>query len=234
MIHPNEAMFQERQPEGLGGRFYGVYPAIVKDNQDPDGQGKVKICLPGFPDPKSADCQMWARMSTFMAGSNRGSWFLPDVDDEVLVSFQAGDVSKPFVLGMLWNGQDKPPQTMASGNDLKVLRSRNGLKITLDDADGKERMKLETPGGVSLELKDGPGGVEIIDSNGNSVKLSSSGVSVQSSGKVDVSASTVSVSAGSVTIDAGTTRVSGVLQTDTLIATTVIASTYTPGAGNIW
>jgi uncharacterized protein involved in type VI secretion and phage assembly len=171
-----------------------------------------------------------------MGGNNRGSWFVPDVNDEVLVSFEAGDVRRPFVLGSLWNGEDAPPETMDSAgtNDLKVLRSRNGVKVTLDDADGQEKFIVETPGGQKITMKDGPGSIEIVDSNGNSMKLESSGITITASAKVTVSASQVAVSAGMVTVDAGMSKFSGVVQCDTLISNTVISSTYTPGAGNIW
>jgi len=147
-----------------------------------------------------------------------------------------GDPRYPVIIGGLWNGQAAPPETMdgASKNYLKVIRSRNGVKITLDDHDGQEKMVLETPGGQRLTLKDGPGAVEIVDANGNSVKLESAGITVQASAKVTVQAASVDVSAGMVKVDAGMSKFSGVVQCDTLIATTVVASTYTPGAGNIW
>ena len=105
-------------------------------------------------------------MATLFAGNNRGSWFIPDVDDEVLVAFEHGDPRRPYVLGGLWNGQDAPPESMDGGgkNNKKILRSRNGVKVTLDDQDGQETLMLETPGGQKLTLKDGPGAVEIEDS----------------------------------------------------------------------
>lgn len=231
-----EVLFGEREPSGWGGRWYGVHVATVVDIKDPDSQGRVKIRLPWSPDSSSATCEVWARLAAFMAGSNRGAWFVPDVQDEVLVAFEGGDPSRPFVLGMLWNGSDSPPESMdGSGrNDKKVLRSRNGVKITLDDAQGTESMTLETPGGQSIKIHDGPGGVEIQDSNGNSVKLQASGITVDSSAKVTVNASQVAISAGMVTVDAGMSKFSGVVQADTVITNTIIAASYTPGAGNIW
>lgn len=225
-----------RLPTGFGGHFYGVYPALVTDVTDPDGQGRVKIRLPWSPDADGQAYETWARLATFMAGNNRGSWFIPDVDDEVLVAFEAGDPRRPYVVGALWNGQDAPPETMdgAGDNNLKVLRSRNGVKITLDDSQGQEQLILETPGGQSVTLKDGAGAIEIVDSNGNSVKLDSAGITVQSSAKVTISASTVEVSAGMLTVNAGMSKFSGVVQADTVITNSVVSASYTPGAGNIW
>lgn len=230
-----EAQFHERQSDGWGGRWYGVAAATVSDNKDPDGHGRVKVKLGWSPDGGGGQGFIaWARMATLFAGNNRGSWFLPDVGDEVLVAFEQGDPRRPYVLGGLWNGKDSPPESMADGNKLKVICSRNGVKITLDDNDGQEMIKLETPGGQKLTMKDGPGTVTIEDSNGNSVKLESAGITVTAAAKVTVKAAQVAVSAGMVQVDAGMSKFSGVVQCDTLIATTVIGSTYTPGAGNIW
>lgn len=217
-------------------RYYGVFPAQVTDISDPDRQGRVKVTLPWSPDNSGAGYDVWARMATLMAGNNRGSWFIPDVNDEVLIVFEAGDPRRPYVVGVLWNGQDTPPESVGSGgeNNIKSIRSRNGVKITLDDSSGQEQMTLETPGGQRIALKDGPGGVEIIDSNGNSVKLETSGITVNASAKVTINASQVAVSAGMVTVDAGMSRFSGVVQADTIISNSVISASYTPGAGNIW
>ena len=231
-----ELMHAGRVPVGLGGRWYGVYPARVSDIKDPDGQGRVKVTLPWSPDTGSAQYEAWARLATLMGGNKRGSWFIPDVDDEVLVVFEGGDPRRPYVIGGLWNGKDKPPDSMdgAGNNYRKVICSRNGVKITLDDQNGQEKLILETPGGQKITMKDGPGSIVIEDSNGNSVKLESSGITITASAKVTVNASLVQVSAGTVTVDAGMSKFSGVVQADTVICNSIISASYTPGAGNIW
>jgi uncharacterized protein involved in type VI secretion and phage assembly len=233
---PLAMMIDARVPAGLGGRWYGVYPALVSDIKDPDGQGRVKITLPWSPDTDGSRYETWARLATLMGGNHRGSWFIPDVNDEVLVVFEGGDPRRPYVLGGLWNGQDTPPDSMdgAGNNYRKVLCSRNGVRVTLDDSDGQEKLILETPGGQKMTMKDGPGTVEIIDSNGNSVKLESSGITINASAKVTINASQVEVSAGLVTVNAGMSKFSGVVQADTVISNSVISASYTPGAGNIW
>jgi len=235
-VSPFEQQLHERVPSGLGGRWYGVLPALVLDVKDPDGQGRVKVTLPWAVDDAGARYEAWARLATLMGGKNRGSWFVPDVDDEVLVAFEHGDPRRPYVLGGLWNGKDSAPESMdGSGNNYKkVLRSRNGVKVTLDDQDGQEKLILETPGGQKVTLKDGPGAVEIVDSNGNSVKLETAGVTVTASAKVTVNASMIALSAGMVTVDAGMSKFSGVVQADTVISNSVVSASYTPGAGNIW
>lgn len=227
----------ERVPSGFGGRWYGVYPALVSDINDPEGQGRVKVTLPWSPDTGSERYEAWARLAVLMAGNNRGSWFIPDVDDEVLLAFESGDPRCPYVVGTLWNGSDAPPAAMDSGgrNNLKVLRSRNGVKVTLDDEDGRESCVIETPGGQKITLKDGPGVVEIVDSNGNTLKLDASGITITASLKITINAgSMVELTAGMVTVNAGLSKFSGVVQCDTLISNAVISASYTPGAGNIW
>ena len=232
-----ETIIDVRVPSGLGGRWYGVFPALVSDIKDPDGQGRVKVTLPWSPDTGSGRYEAWARLATMMGGNNRGSWFVPDVNDEVLVVFEAGDPRRPYVIGGLWNGSDAPPDSMDGGgqNNRKVLRSRNGVKVTLDDSTGQEKMILETPGGQKLTLKDGPGTVEIVDSNGNSIKLEPAGITINASAKVTINAGAqVEVTAGMVNVSAGISKFSGVVQCDTLISNSVISASYTPGAGNIW
>ncbi|HEY0953883.1 MAG TPA: phage baseplate assembly protein V [Roseateles sp.] len=231
-----EALLRLREAGGWGGLWHGVYPALVTDIKDPDNQGRVKIKLPWSPDGAGASCELWARLATLMAGNNRGSWFIPDVDDEVLVAFEGGQALRPYVIGALWNGQDSAPETMdgAGNNDKKVLRSRNGVRLLMDDSDGQETLLIETPAGQRVTLKDGPGEVLIEDSNGNSVKLESAGITITASAKVTVNASTVNVSASMVSVDAGMSSFSGVVKADTVICNSIISASYTPGAGNIW
>ena len=148
-----------------------------------------------------------------MAGNNRGSWFVPDENDEVLVGFEGGDPRRPYVVGAL---------------------SRNGVKVTLDDTDGQEQLVLETPGGQKVTLKDGAGAVLLEDSNGNAVKLEPSGITITASAKVTVNASTAEISASMLTVDAGMATFTGVVKADTVITNSVVSGSYTPGVGNIW
>jgi uncharacterized protein involved in type VI secretion and phage assembly len=225
-----------RVPRGYGGRFYGAYPALVSNIKDPDGQGRVKVLLPWSPDGKGASYEAWARLATMMGGNNRGTWFIPDVNDEVLVIFMGGDPRQPCVVGGLWNGQDDPPQAMdgAGKNYIKTIRSRNGVQITLDDTDGKETMTLQTPGGQTVTLADGPGSITLQDSNGNSLQMQAAGITITTSATFTVNASTVDVTASTMSVNAGMHTVSGVHQADTVITNSVISASYTPGAGNIW
>lgn len=211
--------------------LFGVYSGTVLDVKDPQALGRIRVSLPSVP----GSYEGWARLAVPMAGSDRGVWFVPDAGDEVVVAFEGGEASRPFVIGSVWNGLATPPVAMdaAGGNDLKVIRSRNGVTVTLDDRDGAERFQVDTPGGQRFVLKDGPGEVTLQDANGNSVRLAASGIRIEAAARVELVAGTVHVSSGMVQVDAGMTRCSGVLQCDTLIANSVIAASYTPGAGNV-
>jgi len=121
-------------------RIAGVVFGVVTNNQDPDGLGRVKLRFPWLSD---ADESAWARIATPMAGSGRGWYSLPEVDDEVLVAFEQGDLRFPYVLGGLWNGKDKPPADNADGkNALRLIRSRSGHLVRLNDEDGQEKIEI--------------------------------------------------------------------------------------------
>ena len=163
-------------PAWLGG---GLFLADVTDVKDPDGRGRVKVRVHGVVQ-QDEDAELWAVLVTPFAGKDRGAWWVPDVGDLVAVGFVQGDPRMPAVLGGLWHGNAQPPESMdgSGNNNLKVLRTRNGVKLTMDDQDGQEKLVVETPGGQKLTLKDGPGSCELVDANGNSIKLEPSGITV--------------------------------------------------------
>ena len=217
------------------GRVSGSFLAEVIDINDPEQLARVKVRIFNFDGVSEHDGPVWARVACAFAGNNRGSFLIPDVGDEVLVTFVNDDPRYPIVLGGLWNGSDTAPEAISGGRNLrKVIRSKNGVKLTLEDQDGQEKFIVETPGGQRITLKDGPGQVTIEDGNGNSVKLETSGLTITAAVKVTVNATTVEVSAGMVTVNAGLSKFSGVVQADTVICNSIVSASYTPGAGNIW
>jgi uncharacterized protein involved in type VI secretion and phage assembly len=229
-----QALAGSQPTSGHGGRLYGVYPALVTDNQDPMGLGRVKVRLPWTTDPDGDPYEIWARVAMPMAGANRGVWFIPEPDDEVLVAFEGGRHERPIVIGAFWNGVDATPETMRSDNPIRSITSRSGIKIILDDTNGAVKLTLQTPGGQTIVCNDAPASVEISDANGNRVKMEAAGITVDTPAKFTLNASTVEVSAGMVTVNAGMSRFSGVVQSDTNITNSTISASYTPGAGNIW
>lgn len=114
-------------PDDRNVRFYGVTIAVVTNIKDPDGVGRIKVKFPWL---SGEDESAWARVLTPMAGEDRGFYFLPEVDDEVLVAFEHGDIAFPYILGSLWNGKDKPPLKNDDGkNNKRMIKSRSAIKL---------------------------------------------------------------------------------------------------------
>jgi uncharacterized protein involved in type VI secretion and phage assembly len=218
-------------PAAAEAQRYGTETAIVTDVRDPEGLGRVQIRIPAF-----NAASLWARVATLMAGSQRGTWFIPDVNDEVLVAFEAGDPRKPYVIGALWNGKDRPPAAMdgAGSNNIKEIRTRSGVQIAFNDAQGDETLVLETPGGQRVELNGGGKAIHIEDGNGNSVNLDPTGITISAAARVAVNCSTAQINAAMLEVNAGMAKFSGVVQCDTLITNKTIPASHTPEAGNIW
>lgn len=122
-------------------RLGGVYVAIVTSNEDPDNQGKIKVVFPWMNNEVESH---WARVATLYAGKDRGHYFIPEVDDEVLVVFEHGDPNHPYIVASLWNGKDELPEPghPDGKNNHKVIETRSGHKLTFDDTDGAERISL--------------------------------------------------------------------------------------------
>lgn len=126
----------------FSGQMTGLVIGLVVDNVDPDRLSRVKLKYPGLPGaPESS----WARLTTPMAGANRGWVTIPEVGDEVLVSFMHGDLQHAVVVGSLYNGVDRPPYANEDQqNNLRVFQSRSGHRVTFDDSAGAERIELVT------------------------------------------------------------------------------------------
>lgn len=170
------------------GKFYGVAIGIVTDNQDPDKMHRVKVKFPWLSDDNES---WWARIATAMAGSGRGTYFLPEVDDEVLIAFEHGDMNSPYVLGSLWNGVDSPPADNGDGkNNIRVIQSRSGHIVRLDDTDGDEKIELiDKTGNNSLTIKSSDNSITI-KCNGKLTLQAAQGVEITSQTDVKVQAST--------------------------------------------
>ena len=155
-----ELLAADPSQEASTGRVYGVVIGVVTNLEDPDGLGRVKVRYPWLLEDSESP---WARVMSFMAGGDRGGVFRPEVDDEVLVAFEHGDMRFPYLLGALWNGQDAMPGERGSDadNNVRLIKSRSGHQVVLDDTPGSEK-------------------VTVTDQSGNSVELSSSGVVIKS------------------------------------------------------
>lgn len=159
---------------------------VVTDNRDPQGWGRVRVKYPGLSSDHTSD---WARVVAIGAGPGRGIEFLPEVNDEVLIGFEMGDVHHPYVLGGLWNGQDAPPkksdQIVSNGRvRQRIIRSRSGHMITLDDDDGGILLADRDGNRVQLNRK----GIAIAHQNGNSLTLQSGKLDINVKGRISIEA----------------------------------------------
>lgn len=157
-----------RQDSSSPQRVYGVVVGIVTNNNDAVGLGRIKVRFPWLGDQIES---AWCRVATPMAGSGRGFFYIPEIDDEVLIAFEQGDPNVPYMLGALWSTADKPPQStsdVVEGGKVnkRILRSRSGHEITLCDESGKESILIKDKTGKNSLL---------IDSAANAMKIAVEG-----------------------------------------------------------
>lgn len=159
---------------------------IVTNLNDPDGLARVKVKFPSISDSLESG---WARLVNPMAGFE----FVPEVNDEVLVAFENADINKPYILGVLWNGKDKPPETsnsiIASNGKVQkcLIHSRSGHRITIDDSDGKEK--------ISIVDKTGNNSIDI-DSGGRQIAIKTEGdIQMEAKGKITLKGTDISLEA---------------------------------------
>ncbi len=193
-------------PAGPPAGEFGVVIAVVTNLSDPDKLGRVKVKFPWLGDNVES---AWARVASPSAGSGYGLAYLPEVNDEVLVAFEHGDIHRPYILGSLWNGTDKPPEgdKLVDGGKVvqRVIKSRSGHLIILDDTDGAEKiiirdktgeneieiasadktLKIKIGGDVTLEAK----GAIALKSPSKDITLDCANFKVKASQNVTVEAS---------------------------------------------
>jgi phage baseplate assembly protein V len=179
-------------------RYYGVVEAIVTDNVDPAKEGRVKLKFPWFDEQMETE---WCRVGQFYAGNGYGSFFIPEVGDEVLVSFIHGDMRMPIVIGGLYNGKDKPPSSRQKDKDEKMIRTKGGHQITLDDTQGEEKIVImDSKGNNSVEIDTKGDSITIKAATGKLV-LDAQGIEIKSGQGIEVKAnSTIKIEA-SATMD---------------------------------
>lgn len=167
--------FDQHQRSMQSEQLSGVWNAIVTDNKDPDKLGRVKVKFPLREGELQTD---WIRVATLMGGSNMGSLFLPEVNDEVLVAFLMGRLDQPVVIGSLWSSKQKPPEP-DDKNDIRKIKTKSGHEIIFDDTSNEGVITLKTSKGhhITLSDKDKTVTLETQDKQ-QSVKLDESGKKV--------------------------------------------------------
>lgn len=175
-------------------RFYGVVVGVVTNNQDPDDMHRVKVRFPWLSNDVESN---WARVASPMAGKDRGAYFLPEVDDEVLVAFEHGQVDHPYILGCLWNGKDGAPESNSDGeNNHRTIKSRSGHVLRLNDKSGSETIEIIDKSGhnkITIDTANNSITVEAdsditIKSSTGKLTLQANGIEMQSQAGVSVQA----------------------------------------------
>ena len=215
------------QRDGDGARWFGLYPALVIDIVDPDARGRIKVGFPSFGGDGST-VTAWATLVTPYADNNQGLQILPEVGCQVIVGFEAGHPTRPYIVGACWNGTTTLPEAAQSPNNMRTWKTRSGSQLQFDDTQGAAKVTLSMQSGHQLVLDDAAQQVTFKHSNGCQMVMNIAGqVSITANSTVEVTASSVNIHAPMVMCD-------GVVQCQTLITTSVVSASYTPGAGNIW
>jgi uncharacterized protein involved in type VI secretion and phage assembly len=174
-------------------RYYGVVEAIVVENTG-DDEGRVKVKFPWFDGSTVTD---WCRVSQLYAGNGYGSVFVPEKDDEVLVAFIHGDMRFPIVLGGLYNGVDKPPAARKDGVDQKIIRTRHGHEVLLDDSQGKAAVRVKSAAGHVLEMDDQGKAIKITAVEGGNITVTATGDITLTAPKVTIESSAIDLGGNS-------------------------------------
>jgi uncharacterized protein involved in type VI secretion and phage assembly len=215
--------------DGAAPGYFGVYPAIVTDIVDTESLGRIEVRFPFLGSDGDRDVRAWATLCTPYADADSGLQILPEVDSQVVVAFEAGNLRRPYIVGCAWNGQAALPEDPQQTNNIRLLRSRANSRLEFDDADSSPKITLRTRTGHEVVIDEGAGGeVTVQHASGCVVRLTTTSVEVQAN--VDVSVNAVMVD-----VTAPISTFSGVVKAQTVIADSfVISPAYTPGVGNIW
>jgi uncharacterized protein involved in type VI secretion and phage assembly len=177
----------------------GVAVGVITSVDDPENRGRVKVRYPWLDGKEGSIQSDWARVAAPGAGAERGVCFMPEVEDEVLVAFEHGDMRAPYVIGGLWNGKDKLPEPPVRDKKIekRVLKTRNGhyLIFTDETSGGKGFVRIQTADGRLIRLTDTDKGIEIktdshtikLDDNGRALALETQGdLKIKATGKVSI------------------------------------------------
>lgn len=206
------------------GLLADLHLARVIDTSDPDSRGRIQVRL------LSTDVTLWAIVATGSAGTDYGVSFLPRQNELVVLGFISQEL--PVVLGAVWSGGSSHPQEARPVDDNYTLRSPEQTQIRMDDTGPS--IEIKTKSGYRVRVTEESGGEIVIEKGSEKIELTTSGIKISSSSQVSVDASQVKISASLVTVDASMSKFSGAIKCDSLIANSVVSTSYTPGAGNIW
>jgi uncharacterized protein involved in type VI secretion and phage assembly len=208
--------------------YFGLYPALVADIVDPEHLGRVQVRFPWLGEA-GQDVRAWATLLSPYADDDQGLLALPEVDSQVVVGFEAGNLRRPYVVGACWNGREVMPVSPIRPNNKRVLKSRGGSLLEFDDTAGATKVTVLSGGGHRVVLDDAAQQVEIAHVNGSTIVINAAGqVSITANATVEITAAALNVHAAAAVFD-------GMITCTNLTASVgVVSPSYTPGAGNVW
>jgi Rhs element Vgr protein len=185
-LHAEQFAISHAPAAGLAAAVSGLQLGVVTQlADDPEGEHRIRVKVP----LAGMDEQgVWARVATLDAGAQRGTFFRPEVNDEVVLGFLHDDPAQPVVLGMLHSSATAPPLEATEDNHQKIYRSRSGIALLFDD--DKKVVRLQTPGGNRLTLTDADGGIMLEDRNGNKLTMNRDGIVLTSTKALGLKAKT--------------------------------------------
>jgi len=223
-------MPRPKPADGSTPGYFGVYPAIVTDIVDQKSLGRIQVKFPWLGSGGGGgDVRAWATLLTPYAGDDQGFEVLPEVDTQVVVAFEAGDLRRPYIVGACWNGRETLPQAPEAANNKRLIKTRSKSLLEFDDTSGAERVTLKTDSGHKLVLDNATQEVTLTHSNGCVVTLNMAGqVEIRGNASVEITAPVLNVHSAMANFD-------GIVNCTSVICSTgVVSPSYTPGAGNIW
>lgn len=208
--------------------YFGVYPAIVTDLVDPDSLGRIEVKFPWLGGDGDSRVRAWATLLSPYADNEQGIQTLPEVDSQVVVAFEAGNLRRPYIVGSCWNGREALPQAAEAANNIRVWKTRSNSVLEFDDTDGAAKITLQMASGHKLVLDDSASTVTLSHADGHVITFTAAGVvEITGNASVDIKAPVLNVRAPVANFD-------GIVNCTTLVAKTLVTSpTYTPGVGNL-
>ena len=218
---------------GIDPRRGDLVLARVESVADPEGMGRVEVNFPLHLVEDTMRARVWAPVATGFAGPGHGAFLLPGIGDVVVLGFLSRDTRSPVVLGAVWHGGATPVEKLpGDAVDRWVLTGRDGTRVAIVEGKGAPTIELSTPGGVRLTVTDEGGGQIEAKVGGTTLTLKPKEASLKS-GSVSIDAGEFTLSAGSVSVNAAAANFSGVIIGSVVQTPTVVAGTYTTGAGNV-
>ena len=170
----------------------GLQIGVVTDlESDPESQDRVRVRLPII---NSNEDGVWCRVACLDAGNNRGTFFRPEIGDEVVIGFLNNDPRNPVLLGMLNSSAKPAPLNASNQNNEKGYVSRSGIKMIFNDDENS--LKIATPAGKKITVSDTDNIIKLEDENGNNLSMDASSISIESVADITLKAT------GNLTIEA--------------------------------